>query len=219
MVGAAPRLAEVDDRLLRRLDEAWGPARAAGALGAASLHSLRLHAASYICDEWRQREAGRFVDCGAGAGVLGILLAWELPYSQWILIDSNERRCELARLAASAADVAERVTVEHATVEEAARRPASRGSFDGAVARLFGPVPELAECGLPLLKHHGMLVVSVSEATRRVWEQLPLETRTGCEIVNQWMTPSGSFLAVKRIGPIPAGIPRRKPARRRSPLM
>lgn len=219
MVGPAPRLTEVDDRFLTRLGEAWGPARAAGALGAASLHSLRLHAASYICDEWRQREASRFVDCGAGAGVLGILLAWELPASQWILIDSNERRCELARLAATAAGVAERVAVEHATVEEAARRPAERGAFDGAVARLFGPASELAECSLPLLKHHGMLVVSVSEATRRVWEQLPLKTRTGCEIVNQWTTSSGSFLAVRRFGPIPAGIPRRKPARRRAPLM
>lgn len=135
-----------------------------------------------------------------------------------MLVDSNQRRCELAQLAVAAAGLTERVVVEHVPVEDLARRPGLRGSFDGAVARLFGPPPELAECSLPLLRLDAMLVVSVSETTRRVWERLPLETRAGCEIDRQWTTSSGSFLAVRRTGPIPDGLPRRRPARRRAPL-
>ncbi len=218
-VTKAPRrpLAEVDPALLERLDRAWGPARAAGAVGGASIEALRLHAGGYILDEWRTLPEGRFVDCGTGAGVLGVLLALELPGSQWCLVDARERRCEMAQRAVAAAGLAERVAVEHALVDEMARAD-GRGGFDGAVARSFGPVPELAECALPLLDEGGSLVVSVSASTARRWQQMRLAVRTGCEIGATWTTPHGSYLSVKRFGPIPTGLPRRRPARRRSPL-
>lgn len=219
MAAATPALAEIDTALLARLDEAWRPARDAGAVGTASLHSLRLHASGYLLEDWRRRPGGCFVDCGSGAGILGILLAWELPSSRWTLVDSSERRCEFAQLAVAAAGLKERVVVEHSLVEDVARRPESRASFDGAVARLFGPPSELAECGLPLLRIGGMLVVSVSAATRELWARMPLTSRTGCRIASEWTTPFGSFLAVKRISPVPEGIPRRKPARKRSPFV
>ena len=203
--------------LLERLDRAWMPARAAGAVGGASIEALRLHASGYVLDEWRTLPEGRFVDCGTGAGVLGVLLALELPGSQWCLVDARERRCEMAQRAVAAAGLTERVAVEHALVDEMARA-GGRGGYDGAVARSFGPVPELAECALPLLNEGGSLVVSVSAATTRRWREMPLAVRTGCEIEGTWTTPYGSYLAVKRFGPIPASLPRRRPARSRSPL-
>ena len=210
-------LADIDSERLERLDRAWMPARAAGIVGGASIEALRLHAGGYVLDEWRTLPERQFVDCGTGAGVLGVLLALELPGSQWCLVDARERRCELAQRAVTAAGLTERVTVEHALVDEMARA-AGRGGFDGAVARSFGPVPELAECALPLLNEGGSLVVSVSAPTARRWQQLPLATRTGCEIEGTWTRPHGRYLSVKRFGPIPASLPRRRPARRRSPL-
>ena len=150
-------------------------------------------------------------------------LAWlparalELAGSQWCLVDARERRCEMAQRAVAAAGLAERVTVEHALVDEMARAE-GRGGFDGAVARSFGPVPELAECALPLLNEGGSLVLSVSASTAQRWQRLPLAARTGCQIEGTWTTPYGSYLSVKRFGPIPADIPRRRPARNRSPL-
>ena len=209
--------AEIDPALLKRLDRAWTPARDAGAVGGASIEALRLHAGGYILDEWRTLPEGQFVDCGTGAGVLGVLLALELPGSQWCLVDARERRCEMAQRAVAAAGLTERVTVEHALVDEMARA-GGRGGFDGAVARSFGPVPELAECALPLLNGGGSLVVSVSASTTRRWQQMPLAARTGCEIEGTWTTPYGSYLSVKRFGPIPASLPRRRPARSRAPL-
>lgn len=210
-------LADIDPALLERLDRAWAPARAAGAVGGASIEAFRLHAGGYVLGEWRTQQTGQFVDCGAGAGVLGVFLALELPESRWCLVDARERRCEMAQRAVAAAGLTERITVEHALVDEMARS-AVRGGFDGAVARSFGPVPELAECALPLLSEGGSLVVSVSSATARRWRQMPLEARTGCEIERTWTTPHGSYLSVKRFGPVPASLPRRRPARRRSPL-
>ena len=210
-------LADIDPERLERLDRAWVPARAAGAVGGAPIEALRLHAGGYILDEWRTLPEGQFVDCGTGAGVLGILLALELPGSQWCLVDARERRCEMAQRAVAAAGLTERVTVEHALVDEMARAD-GRGGFDGAVARSFGPVPELAECALPLLNEDGSLVVSVSASTALRWQQMPLAVRTGCEIEGTWTTPYGSYLSVKRFGPIPASLPRRRPARSRSPL-
>ena len=212
-----PYRAEVDPELLERLDRSWSWARSAGVMGSASIEALRLHAGGYILDEWRTLPEGQFVDCGTGAGVLGILLALELPNSRWCLVDARDRRCEMARRAVIAAELMERVTVEHVPLDEMARG-GCRGGLDGAVARSFGPVPELAECALPLLKASGSLVVSVSESTAQHWRRMSLAARTGCEVSGSWTTPHGSYLSVRRSGPIPPGLPRRRPARNRSPL-
>jgi len=210
-------LADIDPERLERLDQAWMPARAAGVMGSASIEALRLHAGGYILDEWRQLSEGQFLDCGTGAGSLGVLLALELPSSRWCLVDARDRRCEMARRAVVAAELTERVTVEHALVDEMARGE-RRGEFDGAVARSFGPVPELAECALPLLKVSGSLVVSVSASTTQHWQRMPLAERMGCEISGSWTTPHGSYLSVRRSGPVPPGVPRRRPARNRAPF-
>lgn len=215
----APRpLAQVDPELLRRLDEAWEPARAAGAMGRSSLDALRLHSAGFILDAWRDTPDGEFVDCGAGAGLVGVLLALELPASRWTLVEANERRCDMAVRAVVAAGLVARVVVEHAPVEDVAGRSEAREAFDGMVSRLFGPASELAECGLPLLRVGGSLVVSVSADTRRQWEGMPLRTRTGCELSGQWSTQHGNFISITRIRPAPPGLPRRRAARHRSPL-
>ena len=209
---------QVEPELLGHLEKAWKPARAAGVIGDVSIDVLRHHSAGFILEGWRELPTGSFVDCGAGAGVVGVLLALELPFSSWKLVDASERRCDMAERAIVAADLRERVSVEHALIEDMARRSDSRGAFDGAVARLFGPASELAECGLPLLRIGGSLVVSVSVATRRQWEQIPLMARTGCELSSHWSTPYGGFVSVRRVRPIPPGLPRRRAARHRAPL-
>jgi len=216
----APRpLAQVEPELLRRLEEAWEPARAAGVIGRSPLEALRLHSTGFILDAWRGMPGGEFVDCGAGAGLVGVLLALELPASRWTLVDASERRCDMAARAVVAAGLTARVVVEHSPIEGVAGRSDAREALDGMVARLFGPVSELAECGLPLLRTGGSLVVSVSVETRRQWEGMPLRARTGCELSGQWSTQHGSFISITRVRAAPAGLPRRRAARRRVPLM
>ena len=203
--------------MLGRLEEAWAPARAAGVMGHLPLDALRRHVSGFILDNWRKLPIGEFVDCGAGSGAVGILLALELPMSRWTLVDASERRCDMAERAVAAAGLSGRIVVEHALVEDLASLREARETLDGVVARLFGPASELAECGLPLLRIGGSLVVSVSAATKRQWERMPL-ARVDCELSGQWSTPYGSFVSITRAGPAPPGLPRRRAARRRCPL-
>ena len=208
----------IGNDLVRLLEEAWQPARDSGVVGSASVGTLYQHARGYVLSSWLDLSSGSFVDGGSGAGVLGILLALELPSSRWTLVDSSERRCELAQMAVAAVGLRGRVLVRHATLESLARDPGIREHQDGVVARLFGPVTELAECGLPLLRQHGNLVVSVSDRTLYQWTRMNLLPITGCEVSDAWSVGSSRYLAVKRVAAAPEELPRRKPARRRVPL-
>ncbi len=201
--------------LLQRIDKSWAPARAAGSIGKDSIETLRNHALGYILKEWQDAVPRQFVDCGTGAGVLGVLLALELPESSWCLVDSRSQRCDMARRTVLAADLTKRVSIKHELVEETAR--SARECFDAAVARSFGPPAELAECALPLVKVGGILVVSVSEVTLKNWLNMPLSL-LGCETLRTWKTPHGRYLAVQRRESAPDKFPRRRPARLRSPL-
>ena len=158
------------------------------------------------------------MDCGCGAGVLGVLLALELPSTRWTLVDARERRCEFADSAVKAAELEDRVRVVHATVAALARRPETREAHDGVVARLFGPATELAECGLPLVRVGGMLVVSVSETTRSEWLTMDLRSAAGGIVDDCWSTTDGHYLSVKKVASSPSSLPRRAAVRRRQPL-
>ena len=208
-----------DPLVFERLERAWEPAREAGALGLRSAVDLSRHTAGFVMDEWKSPPSDRhFIDVGTGAGVPGILLAVQLPRSRWTLVDSSLRRCEFAERAAQALGISDRVVVTHARVEHLARSPVTRERYDGATARLFGPPAELAECALPLLRPGACMVLSVSSATEERWRSADLMTITGCEVARSWRTPQGAFLAVERRAAAPDRLPRRIPARRRSPL-
>ena len=210
--------APVGVEVFEHLEEAWRPARQAGIVGPATVETLYCHARGFILEPWRDLGSASFVDCGCGAGVLGVLLALELPSTCWTLVDARERRCEFAEMAVKAAGLEDRVRVVHATVAALARRIDAREAHDGVVARLFGPASELAECGLPLVRVGSMLVVSVSEATRSEWLEMELRSATGGMVDNCWSTTYGHYLSVKKVASSPSGLPRRAAARRRRPL-
>lgn len=177
------------------------------------------HASGFILDEWRLLGRQHFVDIGTGAGVPGILLAIALPESRWTLVDASQRRCRIVERVVDEVGLCDRVGVEHARAGQLSRSRANRESFDGATARMFGTVSELAECGLPLLRVKAKMVVSVSKKTGNEWRGADILETVGCRIVSSWTTPHGHFLAIQRVRHTPAKIPRRAPARRRSPLL
>lgn len=214
-----PDVEPIDDERLRSLDSALLKARMTGILGPVSTESLVAHSRGYLLESWRTLDGGSFADCGSGSGALGVILALQLPKSDWTLIESRHRRCELIEGVVRHCGLSDRMKVAHARVEELARSDEMRGTLDGVVARKFGPAAELAECALPLLKIGGTLVVSVSARTDAEWRSADLRALTGCELSETWSTRSGSYLAAHRWTPAPGRLPRSVSARRRSPLL
>lgn len=225
------------DAQARALDAAWSSARADGALGSATLEELYDHAAGFVpaasvvfggTGARAARDADPFrdglacVDVGTGAGVPGVLLAVQHPSWHWRLVDASERRCEFAWRAVRALQLGSRVEVVHGRVDELAHVEAWRGSADLVTARLFGPPAEVAECALPIVADGGHLVVSVSAATVGRWRDADLAA-LGATVVARWETVAGSgvtgsFVAVRRSGPLQDRYPRRAAKRRRAPL-
>jgi 16S rRNA (guanine527-N7)-methyltransferase len=99
----------------------------------------------------------RWADLGSGAGLPGLPLAVAYPASSFTLIDAQRRRLDWVAVTAAALGLAN-VTVVHARLEDYGQGP-SRQSFDVATARALGPLPVVAELGLPLLRTGGQLLI------------------------------------------------------------
>ena len=105
----------------------------------------------------RPKPEERWADLGSGAGLPGLPLAVAYRATAFTLIDAQRRRADwvagtVAKLGLT------NVAVVHARLEDYGRGPA-RQSFDVATARAVGPLPVVAELGLPLLKIGGQLLV------------------------------------------------------------
>jgi 16S rRNA (guanine527-N7)-methyltransferase len=84
------------------------------------------------------------------------VLAW--PDTAWVLADASAKRCGVLADAVDALDLADRVVVVHARAEDLGRK--RRGEFSLVTARSFASPSITAECGLPLCRADGVVLVS-----------------------------------------------------------
>jgi 16S rRNA (guanine527-N7)-methyltransferase len=103
------------------------------------------------------RPEERWADLGSGAGLPGLPLAVAHRATSFTMVDAHRRRLEWIEAAASELRLTN-VTVVHARLEDYGQGP-DRQSFDVATARALGPLPVVAELGLPLLRIGGELLV------------------------------------------------------------
>jgi 16S rRNA (guanine527-N7)-methyltransferase len=101
----------------------------------------------------------RILDLGSGGGVPGLVLALALPAAEFVLLDSNQRRCAFLQSAIERLDIADRTQVVTGRAEELARDPELRGSFDSVVSRSFGPPAVTAECAIGFLSGPGSVLL------------------------------------------------------------
>jgi cyclopropane fatty-acyl-phospholipid synthase-like methyltransferase len=153
------------------------------------------------------------VDLGSGGGVPGLPLAAVYPGLTWLLVDSWEARCAHLERAVRRLDLEKRVRVVHGRAEELARGTL-RARADVVVARAFGPLPTTLECGAPMLRDGGRIVVSVT----RDREPPVAVPEVGLERELHWDTVHGAFCSYARRGPVNERFPRRPAAQRRAPL-
>jgi 16S rRNA (guanine527-N7)-methyltransferase len=103
---------------------------------------------------------GPVLELGAGGGLPGLVLAFEDPALDFVLLDSARRSVEFLDWAVAELQLSSRVRIVTARAEEAGRDESYRGQFAVVVARSFARPAVTAECAAPLLRVGGRLIVS-----------------------------------------------------------
>lgn len=152
-----------------------------------------------------RRFDGPIVDVGSGGGTPGIPLAASLPEREVTLLESERRKVEfLERWTAELPNL--RVQWGRAEEQEVE-------AFGVAVAKALAQPPVAAEWCLPLVREGGAALLWVGpsvdvEAVRGVASRLAAELEES----------RAGVLVLRKIGPTPAGFPRRTGVAKKRPL-
>ena len=149
------------------------------------------------------RFGGPIVDVGSGGGAPGIPLAHAFPAREVVLLEAERRKCAFLE---EWAPPNARVVWGRAEEQETDR-------VGVAVAKALAHPPTAVEWCLPLVRPGGAVVLWVGpsaepERVARVAERIAGELEEA---------PAG-FLVVRKLGPTPAGFPRRPGVAKKRPL-
>jgi 16S rRNA (guanine527-N7)-methyltransferase len=153
-----------------------------------------------------RRFEGPIVDVGSGGGAPGIPLAHALPEREVTLLEATRRKCEFL----------ERWTDELPNLRVVCGRAEEQplDAWGVAVAKALAPPPVAAEWCLPLVAPGGAAVLYVGPTAQadRVSQVAEL---LGAELEPE---PPPGLLVLRKLGPTPAGFPRRPGVARKRPL-
>jgi 16S rRNA (guanine527-N7)-methyltransferase len=146
---------------------------------------------------------GPIVDVGSGGGAPGVPLAASFPEREVTLLEANGRKCEFLRSVELP-----NLSVVHGRAEE---QPVD--GFGVALAKALAPPVVAAEWCLPLVRPGGAVVLWVGPSAEPSRVAAVAEQLAG-ELVD---SPPG-LLVLRKLGPTPAGFPRRPGVARKRPL-
>ena len=152
-----------------------------------------------------QRFQGPVIDVGAGGGTPGIPLAAALPSRPVTLLEAERRKADFLR---GWTDELPNLEVVWGRAEE---QPVE--TFGVAVAKALARPPTAMEWCLPLVREGGGVVLWVGPSAERD-RVARVADRLASELVD---APAG-FLVAHKVGPTPAGFPRRTGVARKRPL-
>ncbi len=159
-------------------------------------------------------EAGRIADIGSGAGFPGLVLAVALPDARVDLIESVSRKCEFIQRAVDSAGI-DNANVIDSRSEEVATGD-RRDSYDAVTARAVGRLSTLAELASPLLREDGVLVAwkgkrnpDEEHQLENAAEQLAMRPEQILHVGPFAGSEHRHLHLVRKVGPTPAGLPRR----------
>lgn len=173
------------------------------------------------------------LDLGSGAGYPGLPLGLVLPAGRLTLVDSVGKKARFLEVAGNAAvqamaatgEVVPELTVAAERAEALARDSGQRGCHDLVTARAVGPLSELIELGLPLLRPGGRLVAwkrtagpkDLDEELAEAKRMLPVlgGVLDGIEVVRVRGLEDHRLVVVRSVRPTPSGYPRAPAERRR----
>ena len=164
-----------------------------------------------------------WADLGSGAGLPGLPLAVAYRATSFTLIDAQRRRLDWVEATAAKLSLTN-VKVVHARLEDYGQGPA-REFFDVATARALGPLPVVAELGLPLVAVGGQLLVPRGQPDSEDLEQAALACeQLGGRVDNVVPNPSspidrvGFVVIMAKIAATSPRFPRRSGVPARTPL-
>ena len=214
------------EETLRDLGEAYLEAVELGFLGPREAERLRerhIDDALGLATIRQPRPGEHWADLGSGAGLPGLPLAAAFPQASFTLVDAHRRRLDWVASVAAELHI-ENVSVIHARLEDFGR-DAGRDQFDVATARALGPLPVVAELGLPLLRVGGLLLVPRGdpgeEELRRAGKAAAMLGGEVREVVPNPASPIdqvGSVVIMAKIAATSPRFPRRSGVPARSPL-
>ena len=150
-------------------------------------------------------ERGSIVDVGSGGGSPGIPLAVSFPEREVTLLEAERRKCDFLE------GWSERVPNLRVVWGRAEEQPLE--SYGVAVAKALAPPPTAAEWCIPLVREGGAVILWVGptadvEAVGRVADSL----------ASRLESAGDGFVVLRKLGPTPAGFPRRTGVARKRPL-
>ena len=149
------------------------------------------------------RWEGEIVDVGSGNGAPGIPLAHALPARQFRLLEAERRRC----------DFLERWSPPNARVVWGRAEEQEVDAAGVALAKALAPPPVAAEWCLPLVRPGGAVILWVGETA----DLDRLAHVAGLLAAESIEAPRG-LAVLQKLGPTPAGFPRRPGIARKRPL-
>jgi 16S rRNA (guanine527-N7)-methyltransferase len=141
------------------LERVLADARDRGFLGPGRVEDHIEHARGFALASGLDAPAA-IADLGSGGGVPALVAALDWPDARVVMIERSQRRAAFLIDAVARLGLGPRVTVRAEPAEGVGRDPALRGTVDVVLARSFGPPSVTAECGAPLLRVDGVLLVS-----------------------------------------------------------
>jgi 16S rRNA (guanine527-N7)-methyltransferase len=109
----------------------------------------------------------RCLDIGTGPGLPGLILALALPETNWVLLDSNQKKVRFLRHAISELGISN-VTATQARAES--YQPES--DFDTLVCRAFAPLNRMLEWSQHLISEHNQLLAMKGKQVEDEIEEL-----------------------------------------------
>jgi len=152
-----------------------------------------------------EAEAGPLVDVGSGGGTPGIPLAASLPSLEVTLLEAERRKC----------DFLERWTSELPNLRVVWGRAEEQGTetFGVAVAKALAQPPTAAEWCLPLVRERGLVILWVGPSAELARVSVVAE-----RLAARVESADGGLVVLRKLGPTPAGFPRRPGVARKRPL-
>ena len=150
-------------------------------------------------------ETGPVVDVGSGGGTPGIPLAASLPSREVTLLEAERRKCAfLERWTAELSNL-------HVIWGRAEEQPPE--TFGVAVAKALAHPPTAAEWCLPLVREGGAVVLWVGPSA-----DVARVGRAASLLAAEVERDDDGLLVLRKVGPTPAGFPRRTGVARKRPL-